>query len=257
VNAETVAAFFGRARIPADHRLDRAVQNDPIGGTEMSTHTIERPSNTGRPAPLWRAPWKSPMVWVLGLVVGAALGAFVLVDRHGDDDTGNPVAIEVAAVTLTGDRLPPFDEPDPGLGRIAPTFTAMTFDGATLTLDATSSKGRVYGFFAHWCPHCRAELPILADWFENNEPPDAVDFVAVSTGVDPSSPNYPPSAWFESEGFSEPVVVDDQDGSLGAAFGLTGFPYWVVIDARGIVVQRASGELTAAQFASLLTTAAG
>jgi hypothetical protein len=56
-------------------------------------------------------------------------------------------------------------------------------------------------------------------------------------------PNYPPSAWLEREGWTSPVVVDDRASTVGATFGVTGYPYFVFVDGNGRVAHRASGEL--------------
>jgi hypothetical protein len=73
--------------------------------------------------------------------------------------------------------------------------------------------------------------------------PEGVDVVAVSTSVNASAPNYPPSAWFADVGWTFPVLVDDETGSAGRAYGLGSFPYLVLTDAEGNVVARHQGEL--------------
>jgi hypothetical protein len=77
--------------------------------------------------------------------------------------------------------------------------------------------------------------------------PRGVDLYSVSTGVDPSQPNYPPAEWLRREGWSVPVLVDDPVGSAAEAYGLTGFPFFVFVDGDGDVVSRAAGELTIEQ----------
>ena len=66
------------------------------------------------------------------------------------------------------------------------------------------------------------------------------------------TPNYPPSEWFEAEQWPTQVLVDSSEKTIAEAFGLTGFPFWVLVDGEGTVVHRSSGELTEEQFAYLV-----
>jgi hypothetical protein len=50
--------------------------------------------------------------------------------------------------------------------------------------------------------------------------------------------------WLENEGWTAPVIVDDEDGSVSNAFGLSGFPFWVAVDGGGSVVFRQTGPLS-------------
>lgn len=98
-------------------------------------------------------------------------------------------------------------------------------------------------------------MPVLADWLADNGTPDDVDIYGVATATTPERPNYPPSEWLEREGFDVPVLADDDAASVAQAFGLSGFPYFVAIDADNEVVGRASGELTVEQWEALLDRA--
>ena len=51
------------------------------------------------------------------------------------------------------------------------------------------------------------------------------------------------------------IYVDNEDNDLATAYGLAGFPYWVLVDATGTIVHRSSGELTEEQFGYLVQLA--
>ena len=53
------------------------------------------------------------------------------------------------------------------------------------------------------------------------------------------------------------MLLDDDQGSLAAAYGLTRFPYWVAVDPDGTVVARVTGGLSDAQLDLLVDLAAG
>jgi thiol-disulfide isomerase/thioredoxin len=195
--------------------------------------------------------WESPVFWLVALIAGALVATIAM--SAGDSDDANPASDrpETGAVQLVGTALPPFEEPDSAIGQVAPTISAQTLQGGGTQIAAVGTA-RLYGFFAHWCSHCQRELPRVATWLETNDLPAGVDLVAISTAVEPTAENYPPSDWFTREHWPTTVLMDDVNGTIANGFGLTGFPYWVATNADGEVVARASGELSTAQFESLL-----
>ena len=52
-----------------------------------------------------------------------------------------------------------------------------------------------------------------------------------------------------------PTLVDDEQGTAGDAFGLSSFPFFVVVDGSGKVIYRTSGELSDQQWAALVDAA--
>ena len=193
------------------------------------------------------------VVGVLALVV-VAVGVAFLAGRDAEQRAQNSDAPEVSDVSIEGAPLPPFDgqEPDPAMERMAPAFAATTFDGVEVSVLPGDGTAKVIGFFAHWCPHCQRELPRLVDWLAVNELPAGVEVIAVSTAVDSSRGNYPPSAWFAEEQWPAVAVRDSESSEIGDAYGLGGFPYMVGVDADGRVVARVSGELNDAAWEYLL-----
>jgi hypothetical protein len=72
---------------------------------------------------------------------------------------------------------------------------------------------------------------------------DGVKVSAVATGTNDQADNYPPSAWLEREDWPFPVMADSPDGTAAKAYGLTSYPYFVLVNADGTVAGRGSGEL--------------
>ena len=154
----------------------------------------------------------------------------------GDSGTGagDPVVTGASLVPL------PQSGADPAVGQTIPTVTTATGD---IALDG---RPKAILFFAHWCPHCQAELPRVQAWIAGGGLPSDVDFVSVSTGIDPSRPNYPPEPWLASIGWTPPVLSDTTNAIAGA-YGLTFYPFWTFVNADGTVSQRLVGELTTDQ----------
>jgi thiol-disulfide isomerase/thioredoxin len=186
---------------------------------------------------------------VLAAIVVVALG-IALLAAGGDDDTdtatdgGSPSGelLATAGITTSGDALAPLpkDGQDPAVGAAAPTLEGVDPAGQGTTV--AFEEPTLVAFLAHWCPHCRAELPELVELADEGAL-DGIDAVIVLTGTDESAPNYPPAPWLEEEGWTGRVILDDEQGSAASAFGLSSYPYLVLVDADGEVVARHAGEL--------------
>lgn len=192
--------------------------------------------------------WRSPMTWILGFILLAGFAIVIVAASTRDSGTDTQ---QTAFAEAIGTPLPPLDFPDQALGATAPVVSAETLAGSRVQLGGDDTA-RLYGFFAHWCPVCQDELPTTVSWLESNPLPDGVEIVAISTGVDPGAPNYPPSDWFEDEAWPADVLLDSEDQALAAAFGLTAFPFWVAVDADGLVVARMEGAIGTDELAALV-----
>lgn len=204
--------------------------------------------------------------WSIAALVAVLVAAAAVAILRGADEQANDVGgaqvsgAQVSDVTVSGIPLPGMPSqpgaPDSAVGAPAPSFRSSSFDGSEVSVDTGDGRAKVIAFFAHWCPHCQRELPRIAGWLAGNELPDGVDLIAVSTSVDPRGPNYPPSAWFDAVGWSEAVLSDSADNEIASIYGLSGFPYTVLVDGRGTVVARISGGLSDARWESLMSEAA-
>lgn len=198
------------------------------------------------------------LLLVLAGIAALAVVAIVAGGGGGDDDDGSATAAsETRPVRIDGDALPPFTTPqdDPAVGTAAPTMAGEGFDGGTVT--AGGGGPAVLIFLAHWCPHCQAEVPVIVDWLADAGEPEGVDLIAIATSIDPARANFPPSEWFEREDWTLPTLVDDESSSAGAAYGLSGFPYYVVLDGEGKVALRLTGELERDELEQLVEVARG
>ncbi|MCB0997352.1 MAG: redoxin domain-containing protein [Acidimicrobiales bacterium] len=202
----------------------------------------------------------SRLTWWIGggVAVAVAVALAVALAVGGGDKNTN--VKQVAFAEVSGSGLPLFEgnsgPADTAVGQPAPTFRGSNFDDERIEVTPGDGRGKVVGFFAHWCPHCQAELPRLTDWLDDNEVPDNVDVYAVSTGYDEGRAVVKPSVWFDDVGWPLPVVRDSDRNDIANAYGLSGYPFFVVLDGQGNVLGRASGELDMTQWATLLQLAA-
>ncbi|MEO8695371.1 MAG: TlpA disulfide reductase family protein [Acidimicrobiales bacterium] len=203
------------------------------------------------------APVKRPKaIWfVIGGVFVVALVVSLLVATKGSND-GNSGLAEFQPVTVTGTPLPKLGDSDTAVGRPIPQVKGASFDGTPVEI-ANDGRAKLIFFVAHWCPHCRAEVPVVTAWLESGGAPKDVDLYAVSTAVSSDQPNYPPSAWLQREKWPIATMADNEAASAASAFGLSAFPFFAAVKADGTVALRTSGELTVAQLSALAQLARG
>lgn len=198
------------------------------------------------------APKKFPIVPVLFGVVAIALIAVVVLTFEGgggDAEVGSP---EISGDSLS--RLPDTGT-DPMVGAPIPEVVGADFEGDPVSI-TDDGNAKIIIFMAHWCPHCQRELPIVTDWLGTDPLPDGVDIYAVATGISRTRENYPPSDWFQREGWTGPVIVDDAGSSVGLAFGLPAYPFWVFTDADNNVLARVTGGIAVSDLDNAVATLA-
>ena len=202
----------------------------------MSTTSRNRPARNG----LGTARPDLRVIGVVIAIVVAVVLVAVLVIDGGDDaaDAGSQYGV----VTTSGGPLPPLPEggDDPAAGALAPDILSERAEGNVAVEPASDGEPTMLVFLAHWCPHCQAELPRLVDLTDDGAF-DGVRTVAVLTSTDEDSPNYPPSAWLDEEGWTGDRFFDDEGSTAAAAYGVTSFPYVVYVDADGTVTRRHAG----------------
>jgi hypothetical protein len=201
-------------------------------------------------------PARSRTPFVIGgiglLVVGALVAAFVLANA-------NPPISEPSTtpVQVSGTALPEFvgTENDQAVGMRLPSITGIGLDGRSLTIGPNDGATAIV-VLAHWCPHCQAELPRLVAWLADNPVPDGVRLVGVSTAIDPTRPNYPPSDWLNGEGWTAPTLIDDATVTAYRALGSLTFPGFIAVNPDGTIRTRIVGEIAVEDFGALLESIA-
>jgi len=182
-----------------------------------------------------------------GVVVLLLIGAVLLGTSEVGSEYGEP--------TLAGAPLPPMPSETrsdtTATGLDAPSLSGVDYGDKAVAID---NDGRAKGivFLAHWCGNCQQEVPRVQAWLDAGGDVEGVDLYSVTTAVNSSRPNYPPSEWLEREGWTVPIIRDDQAGSAHRAFGGGGFPYWVFTNSDGTVALRVAGQIPTEELVSIL-----
>jgi thiol-disulfide isomerase/thioredoxin len=127
---------------------------------------------------------------------------------------------------------------------LAPALSGMTLSGKTFTFE-TGQVG-VVNVWASWCSPCRAEIPTLIEL--SKQYPD-VQFMGILTRDNPATAE----AFSRRLAMPYPTFIDDSlligfKGTLPA----NAIPSTVLIDKRGKVAARISGEVTLTSLSKLI-----
>lgn len=169
---------------------------------------------------------------------------------------GGPETVS-GQVTITGTPLAQFPESgaDKAVGQTFPDMSGVKVTDSSPLSITNDGRPKVVLFIAHWCPHCQKEVPLISQYLAQNGMPAGVDLYTVATSTNETRPNYPPNPWLVKEQWPVKTIADNEKNDAASAYGVTGFPYFVVVGADGKVITRTSGELTMAQFQQLIDQA--
>jgi thiol-disulfide isomerase/thioredoxin len=113
-------------------------------------------------------------------------------------------------------------------GSQVPGFTVTTVSGATRSLDDLAGSRSLLGFFSPGCPPCQDAVPEFID-FARTIPGGTSQVLAVVSGPEGTA----------AEGFARElrdaasVVVEPRQGPAAAAFQVSGYPRFFVLDESG------------------------
>jgi cytochrome c biogenesis protein CcmG/thiol:disulfide interchange protein DsbE len=189
------------------------------------------------------------LVLIVAVVIAASASG-------GGDQAAKATDNETGTVTVDGAALPRYGDTsiDTAIGDTIPTLSGVSFDGSPVTIGPTGKPGVVI-FVAHWCPHCQREVPLIVDLAKSGGF-KGIDVATVATGTNATYPNYPPSAWLKRENWPFPVMVDSLQQTAAVAYGLSAYPYFVAVNAKGQVVGRETGEIAPADIKKILSALA-
>jgi thiol-disulfide isomerase/thioredoxin len=194
--------------------------------------------------------------WGVGGLAGLALIVWMAWAIASETEVDESVAF--GEVTVQGEALPTVDltNGDPAVGQEAPTISATDLDGNSVTI-GPDGRAKIVVLLAHWCPHCQDEVPVLQSWVESGGLPEDVDLYAatVLTNRLRDSSTWPPSEWLESEGWAVTTLKDDQNQTIASSYGLTGTPYYIVLDGENNNLGRISGALGVQGFEAMASIA--
>ena len=194
---------------------------------------------------------KARSIPIVGVVVGVIVVlAVVAVVFAGNTAVGSEFGEPQVSGQLT--PAPPNARSDTdATGENAPTVIGADFDGNEVRIE-NDGRAKAIAFLAHWCPHCQNEVPAVQSWLDSGGGVDGVDMYSVTTSMRSTGDNYPSSEWLDREGWTVPLIVDDERSSTYTAYGAGGFPFWVFVNSDGTVAVRMQGSIPIADLEQIM-----
>ena len=207
---------------------------------------------TGANAPRSR----SVLWWSIGGLVGLGLIVWLAMSIATEEELDPGIAF--GTPTVEGDPLPVYatGQEDVAAGLTAPSAQGADWNDVPVTIEPDGTP-KIVVFLAHWCPHCQAEVPVIQQWIDEGNLPDDVEMVSISTSANELRDNFPPQDWLEEVGWTPPVMMDDEVGTLAVSYGLGATPMFMVLDGENNNLLRVSGELTTEGLDQLVEIAQG
>ncbi|MGH2789239.1 MAG: TlpA family protein disulfide reductase [Actinomycetota bacterium] len=177
--------------------------------------------------------------------------------RRGKSAPGRALTVAVLLVVglavIVGAQLlfrdsdqDPLEGGDAALGNPAPRVTMEAFDGGQIVVpDDYEGTPLVLNFWASWCPFCIAEMPDFEKVHQDVE--GTVAFLGVNL-----NDNRNAAEDLAHETHVTYPLAEDPRGVVYEAFGGTGMPTTVFIDADGNVADTISGQIFEGQLREMI-----
>ncbi|MCS0590269.1 TlpA family protein disulfide reductase [Massilia norwichensis] len=123
-----------------------------------------------------------------------------------------------------------------------PQLVLTDLDGRDVPMAALAGQPLVVNLWATWCPPCRREMPELARAQRSHRD---VCFVFVNQGETVGDIR----AYLQAQGLQLENVLLDRTGRLAKATNSPGMPTTLFFDAKGALVERRLGQMSAATVA--------
>lgn len=157
------------------------------------------------------------------------------------------VLVPLGWLLFTGLGSDPRLIPSPLIGKPMPAFAGVTLAGGAFTSADLAGKPAVVNFWASYCiPSCVDEHPVLLDLAARRG--DELQMVGVLVNDTPDDAR----AFLDRYGQVTWPTLVNADSRISIDYGVTGPPETFFIDAKGIIVARHVGPLTADEVARQL-----
>lgn len=134
-------------------------------------------------------------------------------------------------------------------GDTPPDFTLTSLDGEDVTLSELRGKKVVLNFWATWCPPCKAEMPHMQNYYEQNAKKDNVEIIAVNLtqserDVTEDEKIDSVMTFRESFNLTFPILLDPKN-SAGLDYQVITIPTTYFIDSNGYIQRAIRGPMNA------------
>ncbi len=150
-----------------------------------------------------------------------------------------PLTVFLALVILLYVNMGTHSErlPSPLVGKPAPDFQLPTlYSGRTLSKQDFKGQVWLLNVFGSWCPSCRIEHPVLAQFAEQK--------IIPVVGLNWKDEYLDADRWLKQFGNPYDEILVDLKGDVAIDWGVYGAPENFLIDADGVIRYKLVGVLT-------------
>ena len=173
------------------------------------------------------------------IIVLIGMFGYAVYDLAYDNEKASPEVSEDLELETGAVNFEPPEDAVVGLevGNIAPDFELKTLSGETAKLSDYRGKPVMLNFWATWCPPCRAEMPDMEKFYQNEE----VNVLAVNlTQTENRLEDVP--EFVDDFGLSFPIFLDEEI-EVATMYQIRPIPTSFMINSRGVITQVAYGPL--------------
>ncbi|MFH1032376.1 MAG: TlpA disulfide reductase family protein [Chloroflexota bacterium] len=127
------------------------------------------------------------------------------------------------------------------VGDSAPDFQLKNLAGETVSLSSFRGKPILLNFWVTWCPHCRAERPLIQEAYDTWREKGLVVLTVDLIGVGNNETALNLTNFMNANNYSFPVLLD-VDGQVRKQYDITATPTNFLIDKNGIIREKMVGE---------------
>jgi thiol-disulfide isomerase/thioredoxin len=132
------------------------------------------------------------------------------------------------AMAVSGCMKPPAENGVLEIGRPAPGFTLSDLEGKKVSLAQFKGKVVILDFWATWCGPCRMTMPLM----ENLQKEYPTTMVLLAINLQEAGTDVKEYMRLQN---LHPLVLLDEEGTVGQAYGAEAIPMQVLIDKEGII----------------------
>ncbi len=119
------------------------------------------------------------------------------------------------------------------VGKTAPAFETTSVSGENIVLNDIKAKKTILVFWASWCPHCDAILPVLKDWYAQYTR-EELEVVAIS--VDDHAADYNEALDTYNFDWINVGNLKGWDGPVIMAYGIAATPSIFILDENKSII---------------------
>ncbi|MED4584734.1 TlpA disulfide reductase family protein [Brevibacillus choshinensis] len=136
-------------------------------------------------------------------------------------------------------------------GNLAPDFELLTPEGKSIKLSDLRGQKVIVNLWATWCPPCRAEIPDMQAFYEENKDKGVVILGVNLTSTENSVENV--AAFIKGYGMTFPVVLD-VDKQVAVQYQAISIPTSYMIDSNGVIREKFIGPMDQEKMANIISS---